>query len=245
MNLSLSYHSSASGCIAVLQMCSEENLNALSADGVSQIAALCRQLSDDCRVLVISGIERAFSVGVDVHEFDGRDSVQMDGFLNADWQIVSKLSIPVIAAVDGYALGAGFEMCLMCDMIFASSEARFGLPEIKLGLMPGNGGTQRLLRAAGVYRAKHLCFSGEMMSADYMCEIGIVHEISPKPLEATIAYAHRLCERSPAALRRIKNIINMSEKDLSFEYERENFYALFSTAEAQQSISKFLQKIGK
>lgn len=240
MDIEISYHASSSGRIAVLKMCSESNLNALSSHGVSQMAASCRNLPDDCKVLIITGVARAFSVGVDVHEFEGRDCQHMYGFLGEDWQALSKVQIPVLAAVNGYALGAGFEMCLMCDVIFAAEDALFGLPEVKLGLMPGNGGTQRLLRVAGMYRAKNMCFSGEMMSASYMRDIGVVQEVCSHPLDAAMSYAHLLCGKSSAALRRIKSIINMSEKDLCFEHERDNFYSLFSTAEVQHAIEKFV-----
>jgi enoyl-CoA hydratase len=200
------------------------------------------------RVLIITGTGSHFCVGANVKELrqETHESVAENDCIQA-WQMLSTLSKPVIAAVNGAALGGGFEYALMADIIFASEHAFFGFPEIKLGLMPGGGGTQRILQRIGLSRSLDLLFTGDSITAQHAMEWGIVNRIVQHDhlMTEVFRYAEKLCTFSKDSLVSIKKSVTYSSDILlrdSLDQERQAFYRLLFSANGQEGISAFLEK---
>jgi enoyl-CoA hydratase len=209
------------------------------------------QEDESVHVLVLTGAgEKAFVAGADITEFPKMNPLQARHFGEVGQNIFFKLEQlpkPVIACVNGFALGGGCEIAMSCDFIYASDKARFGQPEVHLGLMPGFGGTQRLSRLIGRAKAKELCMTGEMIDAQQAKELGLVAKVFPAEhlMEETMKAAKLLATRAQGVLRSLKQVINRGmDVDLKSgcALEVEAFGLCFASADAKEGVSAFLEK---
>ena len=235
--------------IATLTLKNEKKLNALSIDFVDEIYSALLNLEKKAKVLIVTGGERAFAAGVDIREIEKRnyEHAYTESFIDKKWEAIWDVKIPVIAAVSGYALGAGFEICLMSDIIIATRTAKFGFPEINLGLLPGMGGTQLLPRLVGTKIAMKLLLTADMISAEEACELGIVaNVVEPQNL---LSEAHKLAEKiaskSTMSTRLIKELVRTSQNAVlstGMQIERNTFRSLFSTSFKEEGVRNFLKR---
>ncbi len=236
--------------VGVIQLNRPEVLNALNLQTMDELVAAFTQYDadDTVRCIVIHGNEKAFAAGADITEMADADSVEMllrDQFRK--WDAIRKVKTPIIAAVSGYALGGGCELAMLCDMIVASETARFGQPEIKIGVMPGAGGTQRLTRAVGKALAMEMVLTGRMISAAEAYRAGLVNKVVPVELylDEALALAEEVAAMPPIAARLAKESVLRAfdtTLEIGLEYERKNFYLLFATADAHEGMKAFLEK---
>ncbi|WP_075216473.1 enoyl-CoA hydratase [Mongoliimonas terrestris] len=225
-------------------------LNALSArllaDLTDAVAAL--DADDGIGALVLTGSEKAFAAGADIKEMASLDfTTAFRGDLMAAWERFTAARKPILAAVSGYALGGGCELAMMCDLIYAAETAKFGQPEITLGIIPGIGGTQRLIRAVGKAKAMDLILTGRMMDAAEAERSGLVARVLPAEslLEETLAAAARIAGFSPTAVMMAKEAVNRAPETTLAEglrYERRLFHALFSTEDQKEGMAAFIEK---
>ncbi len=241
---------SAEDHVAIAHLNRPEVLNALSPE---MLAALCDGLEQldaqpDVRVIVITGDERAFAAGADIKvmaEARPMDLLAMN--TRAYWQRMRQISKPLIAAVHGYAYGGGCELALQCDLIVAAENARFAQPEVKLGIMPGAGGTQRLAAAVGPYRAMEMVLTGEPITAREAYEHGLVNRVVPSEqcLAAAIELAQLIAERPPIAVRLAREAVRHGVETTireGLEIERRNYLLLYDTADQKEGMRAFLEK---
>jgi enoyl-CoA hydratase len=240
------------GRVAILTVNRPDKLNALNDQvRVDMLAALAQIETDDSvGVVVITGAgEKSFIAGADIGEFAGRTPFDQRFAMRSPriFDIMSSFPKPVIAMINGFCLGGGCELALSCDFRIASEKARFGQPEIKLGLIPGGGGTQRLSRLVGTGQAMRLILSGDMIDAAEASRIGLVEMVVPaEELRAkTLELANRIAGMSPLTLKVAKEAVRASEK-MSIEegvnYERDLFCLCFSTADKEEGVKAFLEK---
>jgi len=225
----------------------EEN-NSLNIEASKEIYEGLKELemNSSIRVILIQGNEKKFSPGADIKELNNlsEESAKSKGLFNF-FDKIKEINIPIVAAVEGYALGGGMELALLCDIIIASKESKFGQPEINLGLIPGIGGTQRLRNSLGKYNASYLCMSGEIISGTKAYELGLVSVLLDKInfLEEVIKIANQIAEKPKSSLIEIKKLISnnyLLEKGL--QEERKSFYNLLNSENAKEGISSFLNK---
>lgn len=202
----------------------------------------------DTRVIILTGSDRAFAAGADIAQMVEATSIDMinDTRLKI-WKQLALVSKPVIAAVNGFALGAGSELAMSCDFIVASDTAKFGQPEIKIGTIPGAGGTQRLTRAIGKSKAMMMVLTGDMMDAYEAEKAGLVAKVVPTEalMQETFEIAKVIANRAPVAVKLAKEAVNMAfETPLKdgMEYERRNFYLTFSSKDQKEGMKAFLEK---
>ncbi len=236
--------------IGVIQLNRPEVLNALNLRLMDELvhAVGTFDSADDIRVIVLHGNERAFAAGADIREMADAGAIEMlirDQF--AKWEKLKRTKVPLIAAVSGFALGGGCELAMICDMIIASETARFGQPEINIGVMPGAGGTQRLVRAIGKAQAMELVLTGKMMTAHEAMTAGLVTRVVATDvyLGEAMALAREIARRPPLSVRLAKDSLLRSFEtnlDGGLEYERRNFYLLFASEDASEGMSAFLEK---
>lgn len=228
-------------------------LNALSRDLLGEFGRAVDEIAEDesIRVLVLTGAgDKAFIAGADINELATFSTLQAKAFSEEGHDIIGRLQrlpIPVIAAVNGYALGGGTEMALACDFIYASENAMFGLPEISLGLIPGFGGTQRLTRLIGSNRAKELIFTGKMVNVDDAQKFGLVNRICPPEtlLSEVLKTARLIAAKGKVALRAAKQVINSgSDSDLATgcRIEIDAFAICMASEDAVEGTRAFLEK---
>lgn len=238
------------GSIGLIKLNRPKVLNALNRTMIREIVQTLEELDRDpsIKVMVVTGNGRAFAAGADIDEMAHENAMEME-LANqfADWDRISLVKKPVIGAVNGFALGGGFELALACDLLFASDTAKFGFPEVNLGVMPGAGGTQRLTKAIGKTKALAYIWSGDMMSAGEASEFGIVNKVvAPELLmEETIRFAERVAVKAPLAVRLIKESIYKALDYSVYEgmqFERKNFYLLFSSEDQKEGMQAFLEK---
>jgi enoyl-CoA hydratase len=200
------------------------------------------------RCIVLTGNERAFAAGADIGEMADTSAVEMlkrNQF--ARWERIRKVRTPLIAAVSGYALGGGCELAMMCDMIVASESARFGQPEILIGIIPGAGGTQRLTRAVGKALAMEIVLTGRQITAREAHAAGLVNRVVPNELylESATQLANEVAARPPLAVMMGKDAV-LKTYDMTLEAgldaERKNFFLLFSTEDVREGMAAFLEK---
>ncbi|MBM3469706.1 MAG: enoyl-CoA hydratase [Armatimonadetes bacterium] len=236
--------------VAVITLNRPKVLNALNRETMDDLAAALDAIEtdDNVRCVVLTGGERAFAAGADVNEFASATPAEMlAGYRFEQWERVRKFSKPIIAAVRGFALGGGCELAMACDMIIAGDGARFGQPEINIGIIPGAGGTQRLTRAAGKARAMDLILTGRPISATDAQAIGLVTRVVPDEavLDEARALAVQIASKPPVAVRMAKDAI-LKAFDTTLEggldYERKAFYLLFATEDKTEGIRAFLEK---
>ena len=225
-------------------------LNALNFALMGELMAALKAFDSDEKVsaIVITGNERAFAAGADVNEMAGASALEM--FLQDQISLYDRIRSvkkPVIAAVAGYCLGGGCELALSCDMIIAAETARFGQPEIGLGVIPGAGGTQRLTRAVGKAIAMEMILNNRVLSADEALQLGLINRVVPveRYLQEALALAEEITGRAPLAIRLAKEAINNAfETSLSDGLidERRAFYLLFASHDQKEGMAAFLEK---
>lgn len=225
-------------------------LNALNTELLGELSAELDSAEQDeaIRVVVLTGSRKAFAAGADIKEMAERDLV---GILNdprlRHWQRITRFEKPLIAAVNGYALGGGCELAMHADIIIASEDALFGQPEINLGIMPGAGGTQRLLRAVGKSLAMQMVLTGEPINARRALEAGLVSEVTQPELtlERALQIAKRIAEKAPLAVRMAREaLLKAMDSDLAsgLRFERHAFTLLAGTRDRDEGIRAFTEK---
>jgi enoyl-CoA hydratase/carnithine racemase len=239
------------GGVAVLRLDRPE-LNALDAAMQRRIGALAAECGarDDVAAVVLTGGERVFAAGADIKEMQGlthADMVAHSGVLQAAFTAVARIPKPVVAAVNGYALGGGCELALCADLRIAADDATFGQPEIKLGVIPGAGGTQRLSRLIGPSRAKELIFTGRFVGAAEALALGLVDRVVPaaEVLPTALAWAQQFVGGPALALRAAKECVDRGgevDLDTGLEIERMQFAALFGTEDRAAGMRSFVEQ---
>jgi enoyl-CoA hydratase len=227
-----------------------QQLNALSTELMEQLVAALQELDSDqaVRCIVLGGNERAFAAGADVSELSEGTSVSLyQGGRIERWDAIRSVRTPIVAAVSGFCLGGGCELAMACDLIVASESAKFGQPEINLGVMPGAGGTQRLTRAVGKAVAMDMILSGRLLGAEEARDLGLVARVVAQEawLEAAKRVAGEIAAKSPVSVRLAKEAIDEAfETPLSagIEFERRSFFLARASEDADEGLSAFLEK---
>jgi len=236
--------------VALLRFNRPKQLNALNGQVMDELCSALEALDRDeaIRVLVVTGNERAFAAGADIGEMADASPIDMLRTNRiAQWDRVRRIGKPVIAAVAGWCLGGGCELAMALDMIVAAEGARFGQPEINLGVIPGAGGTQRLTRAVGKSAAMEMILTGEPIDAREAHRLGLVARVVPNELvvEDALTLAAKIATKSPLALRLAKEAVNaayeMSLTD-ALAHERRLFYLLFGSEDQKEGMAAFLEK---
>jgi enoyl-CoA hydratase len=236
--------------VALIQFNRPEVLNALNRTLMEELVDALEAFDTDpaVHVIVIAGNEKAFAAGADIREMADASSVEMllrDQF--ARWDRIRKIKKPLIAAVSGFALGGGCEVAMSCDMIVASETARFGQPEINIGVIPGAGGTQRLTRAVGKAKAMEMILTGRMIAADEALRWGLINAVVPveRYLEEAMALGREIAAKPPVAVRLAKEAV-LKAFDTTIEggleFERKNFYLLFASDDQKEGMTAFGEK---
>ena len=237
--------------IATVQINRPDVLNALNEEVLDGLVKELTALDDDdaIRCIVLTGNERAFAAGADIKEaFVTATPISMlRQDLTSKWEAIRRIRTPIIAAVSGYALGGGCELAMICDIIVASETAQFGQPEINLGIIPGAGGTQRLTRTVGKYRANELILTGRRIKADEAKAMGLAARVYPAAswLDDAKALARTIAEKPPVAARLATEAVDLawnSTLDAGLEFERKAFYLLFATEDKKEGVDAFVNK---
>jgi enoyl-CoA hydratase len=241
---------SAEDQVGVIQLNRPDKLNAISVRLMEELVDCLEWMDqhEDIRCIVLTGNEKAFAAGADIDQMAKANTIEMlllDQF--ARWDRIRKIHKPIIAAVSGYALGGGCELAMTCDMIIASETAKFGQPEINIGVIPGAGGTQRLTRAVGKAKAMELVLTGRMLPAQEALECGLINKVVPTELylEEAKNLAKEIASKAPVAVRLGKEAI-LKAFDTTIEggldFERKAFYLLFASADKEEGMKAFLEK---
>ena len=204
--------------------------------------------NDAVRAIIITGNEHAFAAGADIKQMADKSAIDMlliDQF--STWDQIRKVKKPIIAAVSGFALGGGCELAMMCDMIIASETAKFGQPEIKIGVIPGAGGTQRLTKAVGKAKAMELVLTGRFISAEEALFYGLVNKVVPVEmyLYEAVQLAKEIVQMSPIAVQLAKEAVNRSFEthlDEGLSFERKNFYLTFASEDQKEGMKAFMER---
>jgi enoyl-CoA hydratase len=242
--------SATSPGVALVTLDRPEALNALSFELLDELAGALEALDADpsCGAIVITGSNRAFAAGADILELAPQTYASLhDGRRFDVWDRLSAIGLPLIAAVRGVALGGGCELAMICDMIVAAEDARFGQPEIRLGVMPGAGGTQRLTRAIGKARAMEMILTGEPIDARLALSLGLVTRVVPTDatVDAALELAARIATMPPLAVRAAKAAVRSAHEgalEAGLAAEREAFFRLFDTADQAEGMAAFTEK---
>ena len=237
--------------VGLIRLNRPKALNALSDALMSELgtALLAFDAQEEIGCIIVTGSEKAFAAGADISVMAGFDYMDVFNgeFITRNWETLRRIRKPVIAAVAGYALGGGCELAMMCDFIFAADNAKFGQPEIKLGIIPGAGGTQRLPRAVSKSKAMDLALTARMMDAQEAERAGLVSRIVPadKLMEEAMAAAVTITEMPRQVAMMVKDSVNRAyETTLSegMKYERALFYSCFATEDQKEGMKAFLEK---
>ena len=236
--------------VALVELYRPKELNALNRQLMQELLEALQALdkNDAVRAIVLAGNEQAFAAGADIKQMADKsaiDMLMMDQFNT--WDQIRKTRKPLIAAVSGFALGGGCELAMMCDMIIASETARFGQPEIKIGTIPGAGGTQRLTRAVGKAKAMELILTGRFLSAQEALFYGLINKIVPVEMYLTeaLSLASEIAQLSPVAVLLAKEAVNRSFEthlDEGLAFERKNFYMTFASNDQKEGMKAFIEK---
>ena len=237
--------------VGVITLNRPKQLNALNAELMIELGTALKAFDADPLIgcMILTGNEKAFAAGADIGAmatFTYADVYKTE-YITRDWETLRSIRKPVIAAVAGFALGGGCEVAMMCDFIIAADNARFGQPEIKLGIIPGAGGTQRLPRAIGKAKAMDLALTGRMMNADEAERSGLVSRVVPldKLMDEALGAALSICDYSQIAVMSAKESVNRAfESSLSdgIMFERRMFHALFATEDQKEGMDAFVNK---
>ncbi len=239
------------GRVALVTLDRPKALNALSNELIDALSEILRQHDADENIgaIVLTGSEKAFAAGADIAAMQGWTymDVYKQDYLGGNWESLKRIRKPIIAAVAGYALGGGCELAMLCDFIIAAENAKFGQPEIKLGVIPGFGGTQRLPRAVGKAKAMDLVLTGRMMDADEAERAGLVARVVPveRLLDEAMQAAETIAAYSLPSVIMAKECVNTAYEGTLAEtimYERRNFHALFSTEDQKEGMLAFVEK---
>ncbi len=239
------------GKVGVITLNRPKQLNALNSQLMVELGQALKAFDADPAIgcMIITGSEKAFAAGADIGAMATYTfaDVYRDDYITRDWETIRSIRKPVIAAVSGFALGGGCELAMMCDFIIAADNAKFGQPEIKLGIIPGAGGTQRLPRAVGKAKAMDLALTGRMMDANEAEKAGLVSRIVAldKLMEEALGAALMICDYSQLATMAAKESINRAfESGLAdgVMFERRLFHALFATEDQKEGMDAFVNK---
>lgn len=236
--------------ISLIELNRPKDLNALNLQMMGELRDTLQALDkdDSVRVIIITGNEKAFAAGADIKQMANKTAIDM---LNIDqfstWDQIRKTKKPIIAAVSGFALGGGCELAMTCDMIIASETAQFGQPEIKIGVMPGAGGTQRLAKAIGKAKTMELVLTGKFMKAEEALRYGLVNRVVPVEvyLDEALTLAKEISVMSPVATKLAKESVNRSFETHLEEgllHERKNFYLSFTSEDQKEGMQAFIEK---
>lgn len=225
-------------------------LNALCRQLMTELSVALTEFENDNSVgaIVITGSEKAFAAGADIKEMQGNTYSQcITGNFLADWTKVSNTRKPTIAAVNGYALGGGCELAMMCDIIYAGDKARFGQPEIAIGTIPGAGGSQRLTRVIGKSKAMEMCLTGNMITAEEAEKSGLCSKIFPSDqlVNEAVKLGEKISTHSPLTVALCKEAVNVAYETTLQEglrFERRTFHATFSTKDQKEGMKAFIEK---
>ena len=236
--------------VALIRINRPEARNALNMEVRKLLAQHMTELGNDnaVRCIVLTGNDKSFAAGADIKEMSGvgtvdmilRDSLKL-------WRALAACPKPVIAAVNGFALGGGCEIAMTCDIIIAGESARFGQPEVKIGITPGGGGTQRLTRAVGKYKAMKICLTGELFGAKEAFDMGLVSEVVPdaEVEKRALEIAQQIAALAPLAVQQIKEVI-LAGQDASLEtglrLEAKAIQLMFSTHDQKEGMAAFIEK---
>ncbi len=236
--------------IALIRLNRPKELNALNLQLMQELKSALIELDNDenVRCIIITGNEQAFAAGADIKQMEGKNPIDMlkiDQF--ETWDQIRKTKKPIIAAVAGFALGGGCELCMTCDMIVAGESAKFGQPEIKLAIMPGAGGTQRLTHAVGKALAMEMVLTGRFISAQEALSAGLINKVVPDELylDEAVKLAGEIVIQSPVAVRLAKeSVLKSFETGLQegLYFERKNFYMCFSSEDQKEGMKAFVEK---
>lgn len=238
------------GRVAIITLNRPDALNALSSELLGELRETMAQYGADEKIgaIVLTGSEKAFAAGADIKEMQSKDYIgaYMEDFFEG-WSAVSSARKPVIAAVAGYALGGGCELAMMCDFIIAADTAKFGQPEITLGVIPGMGGSQRLTRAVGKAKAMDLCLTGRMMDAEEAERSGLVARVVPADelMTTTIKAAEKIAGFSLPVAMMVKESVNRADEVTLAEglrFERRLFHSLFASEDQKEGMAAFVEK---
>jgi enoyl-CoA hydratase len=236
--------------IALIQLNRPKELNALNLQLMLELKKALQQLddNDDVRCIIITGNEQAFAAGADIKQMESKNAIDLlkiDQF--ETWDQIRKTKKPIIAAVSGFALGGGCELVMTCDMVIASETAKFGQPEIKLGIIPGAGGTQRLTKAVGKALAMEMVLTGKFISAEEALSAGLINRVVPTELylEEAVKLAKEITVQSPIAIRLAKeSVLKAFDSGLQegLYFERKNFYMCFASEDQKEGMNAFVEK---
>lgn len=242
---------SKEGMVGIIMLNRPKAMNALNTKLVTELISVLDEFEKDdgVRCLVMAGSERAFSAGADINEMADMTAVQMamTGHFFPLWDKVGRYPKPIVGALSGFVLGGGLELAMSLDVLVASETTQLGQPEIDIGVMPGGGGTQRLTRAVGKYKAMEMILTGKRIGAEDAKTLGLVSRVVPKEayLEEAKKVAQEIASKSPVAIRMAKMAVNKSfEMGLgnAIDFERELFYLLFASEDAKEGMRAFLEK---
>jgi len=238
------------GRVGLITLNRPQTLNALNNTLMREVmdALEAFEKDEDIGAMVITGNEKAFAAGADIKEMADKTTLQMmDADLVAIYGRIRTIQKPVIAAISGWALGAGCELPLSCDMIVASDSAKFGLPEVTIGVIPGAGGTQRLVRAVGKVIAMEMILNDRKLTAQEALQYGLVNRVVPVSdyLNVAILLADEIAARAPLAVRAVKRLVNHSYESFladGLTEEKQVFYNLFGTDDQKEGMQAFVEK---
>ncbi|MBW2418714.1 MAG: enoyl-CoA hydratase/isomerase family protein [Deltaproteobacteria bacterium] len=240
------------GAVALVTLASPDTLNSLSTAMLQALAAALGEVAGDesLRALVLTGEGRAFAAGADIEEMSAMTAIEAEAFSRLGHETfgaLEALAIPTLAAVNGFALGGGCELALACDWIYASTKARFGQPEVKLGLIPGFGGTSRLVRRVGIGWAKELILAAENLKADEAMRIGLVNRVfePDELLDSAMMAGQAIAERGPLAVRIAKRVLQEGQDAdlrLANTLEQNAFGLVFASEDSKEGTKAFLEK---
>ena len=236
--------------VALITLNRPEALNALNKATMEEVTAAVAEFDADEKIgaIVITGSEKAFAAGADIKEMAPRGATEM--YLTnwfADWDILTRARTPIIAAVNGYALGGGCELAMMCDFIIAGDRAKFGQPEVNLGVTPGMGGSQRLTRAVGKAKSMDMCLTGRMMDAEEAERSGLVSRVVPagELLDEALKTAATIASKSLIATTMIKEQVHAAYETTLAQgllFERRTFHSIFSSNDQKEGMAAFVEK---
>jgi enoyl-CoA hydratase len=239
------------GKVGIVTLNRPKQLNALSNQLMDELGAALKAFDADAAIgcIVVTGSEKAFAAGADIGAMSSYSfaDVYKQDYITRNWETIRSVRKPVIAAVSGFALGGGCELAMMCDFIIAADNAKFGQPEIKLGIIPGAGGTQRLPRAVGKAKAMDMILTSRMMDASEAERCGLVSRVVPlaRLMDEALAAALVICEFSQIAVMAAKESVNRAfESPMSdgVMFERRMFHALFATSDQKEGMDAFVNK---
>ncbi|MEM9988071.1 MAG: enoyl-CoA hydratase [Pseudomonadota bacterium] len=246
----------------MIQTSLDDRVQTLVLDRPEARNALCQQMMDELTdavqkadadpnidVIILTGSEKAFAAGADIKEFATKtfSEAYAENLVTSNWEVVTRCRKPVIAAVAGYALGGGCELAMMCDFIIAADSAKFGQPEITIGILPGAGGTQRLTRVIGKSKAMEMCLTGRMMPAEEAEKAGLVARVVPASdlLTETLDVAKKISTFSTPVTMMVKEAVNQAyETHLAqgILFERRAFHSVFATEDQKEGMAAFIEK---